>query len=206
MCMYVCPNCKHDTLPFSALENDELVCTVQDISENSYELYNKCNTYNFEPFISVENENYFDNEIDPDKQFFDKVHLDCKYYSDKKFEHCVKNVDGISMIHFNCRSIRKSFDNIVDFLHDLPHDFDIIAFTENWENVNDCSDKYMLQGYKSFFISRTNKSGGGVAIFSKHNLQAKLFRKGSFTIDDVFDCVSVEIETKLKNIIKLFLL
>ena len=59
----------------------------------------------------------------------------------------------------------------------------------------------VIQGYDSFFISRVGKTGGGVAIFTKSNLQAKLVRNGSLSIHDVMDCISVEIETSEKNVV-----
>ena len=52
-----------------------------------------------------------------------------------------------------------------------------------------------------FFVSRKDKSGGGVAIFTKNNLRAKVVVNASFSINEVIDCISVEIETKEKNIV-----
>ena len=86
-------------------------------------------------------------------------------------------------------------------MHDIVYEFNVIAFTETWENNNECSDKYSIQGYDSFFVSRKDKSGGGVAIFTKNNLQSKIAINASFSINEIIDCISVEIETKEQNIV-----
>ena len=148
--LFFCLNCKPYIFPFSSLDDEEFVCTIHDISDNYLELYDKCSSYNFEPFICAENEKYFE-DIDPDQQFFNKVCIDCRYYTVNKFQQDVRKVNGISLIHFNCRSIRKNFQHVIDYLHDIDYEFDVIAFSETWENNNDCNDKYIIQGYDSFF-------------------------------------------------------
>ena len=161
----------------------------------------KCSDLDFKQFNCTENKNYFDCDIDPDNEYFNKINIDCKYYTDRHFECLIKNDNDISIIHFNCRSIRKNFESVKDYLNNLPIEFDIIALTETWESNNVCNDLYMLQGYNSFFISRENKIGGGVAVFTKLNLQVKQIKDCSFSVDDIFDCVSIEIECDSKNIV-----
>ena len=121
-------HCKPFVFPFNSLDDEEFTCAIEDISQNYLELYDKCSCYNFEPFLCAENEKYFE-DIDPDKQFFNKVCIDCTYYTVNKFKQSVRIVNGMSLIHFNCRSIRKNFDNVVDYLNDINYDFDVIAFS-----------------------------------------------------------------------------
>ena len=199
--VYFCPSCKPKILPFNNLSDEELWCSTNDFSDTTYELYKKCSDLDFKQFNCTENKNYFDCDIDPDNEYFNKINIDCKYYTDRHFECITKNETDISIIHFNCRSIRKNFENVKDYLDSLPIEFDIVALTETWESSNVCNDQYVLPGYKSFFISRENKLGGGVAVFTKSNLQVKQINDGSYSVDDIFDCVSIEIENVGKNIV-----
>ena len=198
--LYFCPNCRN-TFPFNGLDNEEFQCTLQDISEDILTLYDKCEQYNFTPFICSDNEYYFDDKIDPDKEFFNTINVNCKYYTESIFVNHISKADGLSIIHFNCRSIRKNFNSMVTFLQSLEKEFDVIALSETWEDCNDCNNEYAMSGYESFFISRVNKGGGGVAIFAKNNLNAKIINYGSFSINEIIDCVSIEIETTEKSIV-----
>ena len=197
--LYFCPNCK-DTLPYNGLDNDEFQCTVQNISENILRLYDQCEHFNFTPFICSDDDYYFDDKIDPDKEFFDSINVNCKYYTESCFVNDISKIDGLSIIHLNCRSIRKKFNTMVDLLQSLKKDFDVIAISETWEDCNDCNNEYVMLGYDSFFISRINKGGGGVAIFAKTNLNAKIIDSASFSINEIIDCVSIQIETIEKKI------
>ena len=176
-------------------------CTTNDFKNSSYDLFKKCSDLNFEQFTCTENKNYFDCDIDPDNEYFSKINIDCKYYTDRNFDCILKNINGLSLIHFNCRSIRKNFEGIKDYLNNVPVDFDVIALSETWETSNECNDQYVLQGYNSFFVSRQTKIGGGVALFTKVNLQVKQIPDSCLSVDDVFDCVSIEIVNEGKNIV-----
>ena len=198
--LYFCPKCK-DVLPYSGLNDDELQCEVQDISENIYELYEQCDKLNFKPFVCSDTSYYFDDKIDPDKEFFNNININCEYFTQTSFSKNVTKINGFSIIHFNCRSIRKNFSAMVDVIQSMKYDFDVIAVSETWEVSNDCSDKYLIDGYESSFMSRTHKGGGGVAIFSRIGLHAKVISSGSFSVNDIVDCLSIEIETKQKKIV-----
>ena len=77
-----------------------------------------------------ESSHYFDDKIDPDKEFFNKLKVDCEYYCQENFSQNVTTIKGFSVIHFNCRSIRKNFDAIVDALKNMKYEFDVIAVSE----------------------------------------------------------------------------
>ena len=152
--VYFCPRCKPEILPFHNLSDEDLWCTSNDFTHTPYELYKQCSDLDFKPFNGTEDENYFDCEIDPDNEYFNKINIDCKYYTDRNFECIIKTCNGISIVHFNCRSIRKNFEAIKEYLLCLPVKFDVIALSETWETCNDCNDQYILQGYNSFFLSQ----------------------------------------------------
>ena len=142
-----------------------------------------------------------DDKIDPDKEYFNTINVNCDYHTHSKFLDNVTKVNGFSMVHFNCRSIRKNFDNMVGVLNDSKYNFDIIAISETWEDSDDCSDKYVIDEYDSFLVSRKYKTEGGVAIFAKKSLNAKMLDHGSFSVNEIIDCLSIEIENNEKKVI-----
>ena len=44
-------------------------------------------------------------DLDPDNNFLAHQAGNCKYYTDEVFTEEINLTDGISIIHFNCRSI-----------------------------------------------------------------------------------------------------
>lgn len=132
----------------------------------------------------------FDHDIDPDNNFFSNVcHSD--YYSEEQFNY-VDMDRKLSLVHFNCRSMYANFDCIKEYLHQFTEQFNIIALTETWLN-GDRGVNFNLEGYDLHYINRVNKSGGGVAIFIDHSVQFAVIEDMSFVIDDVLECVSIEI-------------
>lgn len=59
-----------------------------------------------------------------------------------------------------------------------------------------------LDGYELFVMNREDKKGGGVAIYVDSNLQSNLVNNMSTSIDNVLECVTVEVKIeKRKNLI-----
>ena len=73
---------------------------------------------------------YLEN-IDPDSNFFNSSHL-CKCYTSSEFNIQFDSPSGLSLIHFNARSLQKNFNDITNFLSLLKHSFSIIAISETW--------------------------------------------------------------------------
>ena len=68
------------------------------------------------------------------------------------------------MIHVNIRSAKKNLADFEAYLHVLSHKFTIIALTESW--LQDCdSQLYNLPGYEMFEDHRSERTGGGVALY-----------------------------------------
>ena len=61
---------------------------------------------------------------------------------------------------------------------------------------------FELEGYEMICKNRENKNGGGVDLFVDKNLTYKVVENMSTVINDVFECVTIEIlMEKKKNII-----
>ena len=83
-----------------------------------------CNTHTAN-FTNYSDYNICDHELDldPDSNFFAQQAGNCKYYTDEVFSEKINFTDGISIIHFNCRSIKSNFDSINQYLHKIKSNF-----------------------------------------------------------------------------------
>ena len=110
--LFTCIN-MNDFLPFVNVPDDEL----SEVISNSFSCRNVINhDLNFKSFQYTEYDHQHDNhlDIDPDANFFfDKVNFRCNYYTDEIFKSNIKNHDGFSIIHFNCRSLNAIFFKLI---------------------------------------------------------------------------------------------
>ena len=56
----------------------------------------------------------------------------------------------------------------MDCIHDLNCSFDVIAITETWMDQTSSVQDNSITGYNMCNAFRTNKRGGGVALYIKH--------------------------------------
>ena len=97
----------------------------------------------------------------------DNLHdIACKFYDIDNFNSNFDNVNELSILNFNIRSLSKNLDSFLFFLDSLTTKFDFIVLTETW-TTNFDKDLFSIPGYKSFHFVRQGRSGGGVAIYVK---------------------------------------
>ena len=74
----------------------------------------------------------------------------------------------VSLFHTNICSLQANFDNLELLLHDLDHNFDIIALTETWnpENKKHLFSPKNIENYHDYIgvTGTTSKSGAGLYI------------------------------------------
>ena len=130
-----------------------------------YNLYKQYSAFNFKSFnISEYNRCDFENEIDPNNNFYSNICTTCDYYTEEKCLKSETTRTGLSFIHFNARRRNTNFYKISDYVDDLKIPFAIIAISETCLE----SDEYtnmLLAGYRVIHRTRKNKKGGGVAIY-----------------------------------------
>lgn len=140
-------------------------------------------------------------DIDPDNNFFANTNNICSYYTDTQFNRMVNTEHKISIIHFNSRSLYSNFLHIKEYLNHFNTPFNIIAISETWISPDKGMD-FDLYGYEMFYMNRKNESGGGVALYIDRKINCKVVDGMSMAVDNVFECVTVEIcMEKNKNII-----
>ena len=111
----------------------------------------------------------FLNDIDPDDNLLNFIANDpCQRYNEQEFTQLKRdkfsNNPHLSFFHVNIRSVPKNFKSLTDCFHVLDHWFTIIALTETWHNVN-TQDLFNIPGYTCLNKFRSNRRGGGVALY-----------------------------------------
>ena len=139
-------------------------------------------------------------DIDPDSNFLN-ANNNCCYYTEETFKNNIKLDNCISVIHFNSRSLNANFKHINDYLRQFTIPFNIIAISETWLSLDRAED-FEMEGYDLKCINRTNKKRGGAAIYIDSRLKHKIVESMTTAIEDVCECVTVEISMeKKKNIL-----
>jgi len=172
---YFCRNCSLN-FPFNNLTDPELkhFNTIPNNFDNSHiisEILDKCRTIESDTLQEVLTSNN-DFLTNPEAQFFTKL-TNCHYYLSNQLDTNLEHVTGLSLIHFNARSLQASCENIEQFINLLNRSFDIIAFSETWR-----TDSTNLGNFLTDYIpSHTNRlvgRGGGVSIYVKKTISFKV--------------------------------
>lgn len=196
-----CQNCE-EIFPYYNISDEEFVFINSriDLGENLFDLYKETSDLNFKPFSYTEYlTSDFQQDIDPVNNFYNSISVDCQYLTDSQIENYTTG-SGLSIIHFNCRSLSANFHKLENYLCSLTYTFDIIAISETWLDSKSSDNFFKLDGYEMCHIDRTNKRGGGVALYIKSQLKYSLNEKLSTTVQDLFECITVEIALPKKTI------
>jgi len=153
----------------------------------------------FSRFDNTEHNMYnFEFDVDSENHVFNHISDSCKYYTDYQFNDNVGLENTFSLIHFNCRILYANFNKITDYLHTFKNKFKVIAISETWLNKDKVTD-FQIEGYVLHHINRTNKRGGGVALYVDSVLKCTLVEKMTIVTDDLMECITIEIEMERKR-------
>ena len=187
-----------------SITNEEFRNLNSDITgyDNITNLYKSCNEFNFDTFEYTSNKDSHYDIVDSGSQFErSKFCNSCEYYNDSEFRVKFDNIQGFSIIHFNCRSARNNFEKIESYLTNLDYLFDVIVLTETWLDDEEFKN-YSLFGYDGYHCARKRKKGGGVAIYVNANLKSN---ESEISEEDVTDlnienlCEMLKVEVTLTD-------
>ena len=156
------------------------------------------NTFDF-----TEHKGYdIENNIDPVNNFLiNYTQRNCEYYTVEQFNKNVTTNGAISIIHFNSRSLKANISKIKQCLKEMNNPFTVIAISETWLK-DDQSEEVDIEGYERYTLNRKVKRCGGVALFIDKNYKCKIVKSMSQAIDNIMECITVEIEMESsKNIL-----
>ena len=136
-----------------------------------------------------------------DQSRFSADDVDCKYYVPTNFNQLydsLKENVTFSMVHFNCRSLKRNFDNVQVFLQCCNCNFTVIGVSETWFTGSEST--FQLPNYTFHNNYRSNKRGGGVGVYVQNKVKIK--RRFDLEIfNDFVEMLSIELFCDPKNII-----
>lgn len=115
----------------------------------------------FHPFASLGH-----SFVLPTHQKFEEVRTNCKYFTVPCLADNFASSKEFRIIHINARSILSDdkFEEFKLILYRSGVQWDIVCVSETW--LCELSEQFRsIDGYTCFFDSRSNQSGGGVAIY-----------------------------------------
>ena len=122
-----------------------------------------------------------------------KLNFNCKYYGEEEVNNVIVENTGVSIIHFNTRSLQKNFNKIVYCINNFGVKFDIIAITETWlEDGN--TDTFDLEGYKVIHVVRNSKRGSGCSLYVNELFNFNIVKPFYMSQTNMFGCVTVDLE------------
>ena len=109
-------------------------------------------------------------------QPFEKLRTQCKlpnrYYSltASGTSSSTQKQNKLLVLHINARSIlnNQRFEAFNAFLYFTDTQWDIICISETWLNC-DIEKHRTIDGYSAFFASRSDRTGGGAAIYIRND-------------------------------------
>ena len=179
--------------PFGLEDNNEIhnIMSVDSMKalENlpSYDITSKASN-----FQSLKQSNIDENIIN---------NLNSKYYSALDFKS-LRRDNTFNIFHSNLDGLESKFDELHNFITSTTLNLEIICLSETSQKLNqDFGTNIMIDGYKTPFVQGSKFNKGGVAIYTKDDLN--VFERDDLKkIDDCFEVIWVEINVeKAKNII-----
>ena len=112
--------------------------------------------------------------------------FNCKYCSIDSFKSSMQRFtdNGLSIMCFNIRSFSKNGEEFLGYLHNCGHPFDAIILTETWAK-NETQSLCHIPGYQAVHNNRPDRTGGGVSIFIKDNVEFDVIDDLNKSSDDI---------------------
>ena len=197
-----------NTFPFSDLDDESFLLTIYEF-QNGPIVYDqdRLSTLLFNPLLlNTKHHLALNNNLDPDENLLDEFnHTACEYYIEDQFNEIIRNECssanlGFSTLHLNIRSISKNISRLTDWLCGLAITFSAIGITETW--LQNADHNVDINGYNFIHNHRKNKTGGGVGLYLKNDLQFKNRKDLHFSDANSTESLFIEvIKPQGKNII-----
>ena len=88
----------------------------------------------------------------------------------------IQDSHGLKVLHLNIRSLRNSEHFIQLKELNKRGKFDVITISESWLNTSVSSLEVNLEGYKLSRLESLHMGGGGVCVYTRNNLKAKVLK------------------------------
>ena len=99
---------------------------------------------------------------------------------------------SFSLLHVNACSLLSSFDDLKSFVENSCQSSTAIGISETWLN-DTTSDRVNLPGYNFLSCHRTARSGGGVGLYLRNDLEYRICSECNFSDPNMIESLFVEI-------------
>ena len=139
----------------------------------------RLSTLHFNPLLSGCGQRLaLSTDIDPDSNFdFDQ--LNCRYFTESKFNEIMTDTRSIistytnclSFLHLNIRNLTRNIDELEIFLLNINNKFTVVGISETWLQTleHNCD----IKGNNFVHNYRKDKTGGGVGLYLDSTLEFK---------------------------------
>ena len=118
--------------------------------------------------------------------------INCAYITEEKLCNFFNFNDcSLNILHINCRSLNKNFQNIKNLLYPISQPLTAIAVTETWLTES-TGDICQLPDYNFVSRPRLGNLGGGVGIFLNTGFEYKI-RDDISLMEAHIECLFIEI-------------
>jgi len=180
---------------FNHFDNDFDFCNSIGVDFTS----RKPNLLQFKPFSVTDNKFLLNNgDLDPENNFYNECSLaEANYVTANELSTATAAYNSsesktFQILHINCRSINKNFDNVLLLIDQLKITIPIIAVSETWTNDLTVND-FNIPGYTFVAKSRKHKSGGGVGLYVTNSIKFKLREDLNFDTDNLLESIFIEL-------------
>ena len=182
----LCTKCLSDIFPFNHFtDNNEYLWSLYRFFHLNHNIdIERIQSLIVDPLDlnNMEHNDFLDIISDDNIQYTFCGTSTCSYIFPEDFPEKFKShQDYFSVMHLNSRSLCKFFDNLQILLSSLKYNFDIIGVTETWFNDNTHLEMYNIENYSLVEICRSDKTGGGVAMYVKNGIDYPIRNDLSFT-------------------------
>ncbi len=136
---------------------------------------------------------------DPDSNPYINVNLS-KFYDVANFIKNFKNLTCPIILNINIQGLHSKFNGLKDFIQELSAGgIFILAITlqEIWQIVDPCF--LQLDNFAFISTARKNSRGGGVGIYIRSGLSAKINQTLSPFLEGIFETISIDFKFKTKQ-------
>ena len=194
--------------PFNHLDDSSFNLALYEISHGPLNFNSsRLETLLFNPIEQPELSNSLSSYLNPDSNFIAGV-PSSSYLAEDDINSRVaplSNKVNFSIMHLNARSLLKNLDQLNLMLGSLKKSFSVIGISETW--LTDCTAELVnITGYSFISNHRKSKTGGGVGIYLRNNLQYKLLNECKLSDPEVIESLFVEITVNNNNLIIILLI
>ena len=191
-------------LPFNHLDDNEFSLAIFELSSGPVRFTeDRLMSLRFNPLSSNPGRSLaLSPDLDSDTNFFSQQNSE--YYIKDQFNELLSQklsqCPCLSFLHLNIRSLSRNLCGLTSLLSNLDNHFSVVGITETW--LQSSSHSVDIAGYSFIHKHRTEKSGGGVGMYIKSEIEYKLRNDLIPSDQQSFESLFVEIcRPKEKNII-----